>query len=522
MGWRDTRTPGQVVSDAREQPGQARLLFRYLSGEEWHDYRAILEVFAGTFFAEFTPDDIIVALAATEVDPAVVPDRLESLRRWGNLTVSSSVGNPSSLDDYYRRRNRYLITRTGQDVFDLVERVLAGAEEIGDVQAGRLRDLHRALLTLAEHAEAGFRNGSVEQFADLVRTVFDVHERFTTELTQFFTELNLWQSRYDLDADEVQFFAGVLVDYVAEKLTEIERMARPIARALERILLRVDMLLPVLQTGLAGRVDEAGLAERVVVRRLPGTRSDDWDHLAAWFIASAGRTSRLDQLTRQAVAAVRTLTANLTRLSRIGHGAASRRADFVRLTGFFDQAAGVGDAHMIAAAAFGLGSCRHLGVLAADADDPASTATPWSDAARAEVPVSLRERGDVMQRGRATPIRDRSMERELMRRRREYDRVSAEVIAAELLSSASVDGFLHGAVLSVGAFTMLRDLVSRSGLRARPGDDLRSATATGVRCDVRRAEGRHTAVSCPEGRLTLLDLVVSVHPAGAPDTMVTA
>ena len=37
-----------------------------------------------------------------------VPDRLESLRRWGNLTVSSSIGNPSSLADYYRRRSRYL------------------------------------------------------------------------------------------------------------------------------------------------------------------------------------------------------------------------------------------------------------------------------------------------------------------------------------------------------------------------------------------------------------------------------
>ena len=193
--------------DTGNDPAGARLLFRYVGGEEWHEYRAILGVFAGTFFAEFTPDDVAAEVAGgtAEIDPAVVPDRLESLRRWGNLTVSSSIGNPSSLDDYYRRRNRYLITRAGQEVYELVERVLAGADEIGDVQAGRLRDLHRALERLGAHGEAGFDRAGSDDLADTVRTVFDLHERFTTELTQFFAELNEWQSRYDLDADEVRF-----------------------------------------------------------------------------------------------------------------------------------------------------------------------------------------------------------------------------------------------------------------------------------------------------------------------------
>jgi len=66
---------------------QARLLFRYLGGEEWREYRAILSVFADTFFTEFSPDDVIVALRdmQVEIDEAVVPDRLVSLRGWGNL-----------------------------------------------------------------------------------------------------------------------------------------------------------------------------------------------------------------------------------------------------------------------------------------------------------------------------------------------------------------------------------------------------------------------------------------------------
>ncbi len=507
---------GDPVGGDGEQ-GRARQLFRYLGGEEWQEYRAILGVFAGTFFAEFSAEDVAAdpAVAGSGVDPDVVAGRLESLRRWGNLTVSSSIGMPASLDDYYRRRNRYLITRAGQEVHELVEGVLAGVDEIGDVQAGRLRDLHRTLGELAEQLEAG---AGAEELADRVRRIFDLHERFTSELTQFFAELNQWQNRYDLDAAEVQLFATVLVGYVSEKLSEIERMTRPIARSLEAILDRLDDLLPVLRGGLAARVDDAGLAASVAVRRLKGTDTEDWEHLAAWFRPPPGRPSRLDQLTRQAVAAVRTLTANVTRLSRAGLGAASRRADFAKLAGFFDRATSGEEAHRIASAAFGLGSCRRIGALGADADDPVPTVTPWREAPRATVAVSLRVRGDRSQRGTATPLRDRRTERAWIAQRRERERVAREAVAAGLLGCAGDDGLLDGAQLSVASFTLLRDLVGRSGHGHSPGAAVRAVTADGVRCEVRRVGGGRTVVECPDGRLVLGGLEIAVSAAvGAPE-----
>ena len=508
----DNRPDSDNRPDTDNGPDRARLLFRYLGGDEWRGYRAILGVFAGTFFAEFTPEEVAAKPAVTRagLDPATVADRLESLRRWGNLTVSSSVGNPSSIEDYYRRRNRYLITRSGQEVFELVEGVLSTVDSIADVQAGRLRDLHRSLLVLGEHAAAGCDRVPAEDLTDAVRTVFDLHERFTTELTQFFADLNLWQSRYDLNVDEVQLFAGVLVSYVSEQLAEIERMAQPIARSLEAILPQLATLLGALRSSLAARVDDAGLADRVAVRRLPGTEAEDWEHLAEWFVAPAGRASRLDRLTRQAVAAVRTLTANVTRLSRVGLGAASRRADFLRLAGFFDGVSTSAGAHRIAAAAFGLGSCRRLGALSADADDPVPAVTAWQDAPRAVVPVSLRERGDTAQRGSATPIRDRRRERGLMQRDRELKRVARETTAAELLSCADAEGLIDGAEMSVAGLCMVRDLISRSGHNDGAHAKVRTAAESGVLCTVRRVDGARTVVECPEGRLVMHGLVVAV------------
>lgn len=519
---RDSRDaePAPHTGSSAGGPDRARLLFRYVAVPEWRDYRTILGLFAGTFFAEFSPEEVAAEPAVVDggIDPAVVPDRLESLRGWGNLTVSSSVGNPSSIEDYYRRRNRYLITRAGQEVFQIVEGVLSAVDEIAVVQAGRLRDLDRALRELGEHADENFEGASSEELADKVRAVFDTHALFTTELTEFFADLNQWQSRYDLNADEVQLFAGVLVSYVSEQLAEIERMARPIARRLEAIRTRLPVLLDALRSGpgLATRVDDAGLSGSVAVRHQPGSATRDWEHLAEWFVAPAGRASRLDQLTRQAVAAVRTLTANVTRLSRAGLGAASRRSDFLRLARFFDRAATADDAHEIAAAAFGLVSCRRLGTLPADADDPEPSTTPWRDAPKAVVPVSLRERGDVTQRGRPTPLRDRRRQRDLMQRDRELKRVSREAAAAELLAWADPRGCIDGAEVSVAGFLMLRDLISQSGHGSGAHADERTATESGVRCTVQRREGASTTVNCPEGRLVMHGLAVSVTAVEEP------
>ena len=149
-------------------------------------------------------------------------------------------------------------------------------------------------------------------------------------------------------------------------------------------------------------------------------------------------------------------------------------------------------------------------VFAADCDDPESSATSWRDAPRAIVPVSLRERGDTTQRGRPTPVRDRRRERELIERDRERSRAAAEATAAELLSCADSGGRIDGARMSVACFSMLRELVSRSGHGGDVHADVRTVTEPGIRCTVTRVPGASTVVECPDGRLVMHGLVVSV------------
>jgi uncharacterized protein (TIGR02677 family) len=505
--------PDRTAGAAAADPETGRRLFRHVTAEEWRDYRRIMGVFAGTFFAEFTPDDVSAALAGTEpgLDGSVVAERLESLRRWGNLTVSSATGAPSSLADYYRRRNRYLITPAGQEVHEVVEGVLSRVDVVRDVTTGRLRQLLDALGALGRVDAA---TADPQQLADLVGAVFDPHAAFTSEITQFFAAINQWQSRYDLSAEELSFFARVLVDYVSERLEDVERTTRPLATAIRALQPALPVILERANRGLAGRLESAGLTGSVAVSERPGARMDDWVHLASWFVGEAGRPARMERLRGDAVAAVRTLTMNLTRLSRVGTGTSSRRADLLRLARFVRDAPSSEEAARLVNAAFGLYPSSHLGSLPADAHDPVGATTSWWDAPPALVPVSLRERGDTAARGAPTPLADRAGARRELQRRREQDNEASLRVDLELLATAPLDGCR----LSGAALTRLEQLLGRALTQLRRGVDDHTVVDGALACRVRRTPGGATRVSSPEGTLTLRDLTVELQrrpPVGA-------
>lgn len=484
-------------------------VFAYVT--ESPEYRSILGIFAGTFFAELTPDEVATRLAANGVELPVetVTQRLESLRTWGNLDVSASVGAVGTVADYYRRRNRYLITRVGQEVHDLVEDVLAQVDDIRDVSLGRLDVLTAALEALLRLDAA---TADPAALADAVRAVFDPHRAFAAEITQFFAAINQWQARYDLDEGEFAFFSEVLVGYVGERLESLERRARPIGALLDALVPRIPLLVGRASDGLAARVADAGLVD-VRVRVGHGSSTADWENLIVWFRSRPGRQSRIATLGRDAVDAVRTLTQNLTRLSRSGLGGSSRRADHLRLAAWFADASHdrPADLPRLAAAAFGLFACRHLGTVPGDDADPVPPKTSWWDAPPAPVPVSLRERGDTTNRGRSAQVVDRSRERAhlLARRRAEEERNATARV--ELLDAAGADGaVVDGTVLSAPGLRVLQRMLAPAVAAMGPRRAKGEATSDGLRCVVERRPGEDLAVTTPDGTFVVQGLAVTV------------
>ncbi len=487
-------------------------VFAYIN--ESPEYRSILAVFAGTFFAELAPDDVAARLAVEGIDLPVdtVAQRLESLRAWGNLDVSASVGAVSTIADYYRRRNRYLITRIGQEVHELVEAVLAQVDEVRDVSVGRLDGIAAALETLLRIDVTTADPGDL---SDAVRAVFDPHRAFSAEITQFFAAINQWQARYDLDETEFAFFSEVLVGYVGERLEALERRARPIGTLLERLGPRIPVLVERAGGGLAARVAEAGLAD-VRVRTELGSRIEDWENLSAWFRGRAGTPSRITTLGRDAVDAVRTLTQNLTRLSRSGLGGSSRRADHLRLASWFQDAGRTDPDRLprLAAAAFGMFSCRHLSGVPGDEADQVPPTTSWWDAPPTPVPLSLRERGDTTNRGRSAQMVDRSVQRQHLLQRRYAEEQQAAQARSELLRAAAGNGALmDGTLLSARGLRALQRLLGPATAAMGPGRNKGEAEDEDLRCIVERRTGESTSVRTPDGAFVMDDIAVTVLPA---------
>jgi uncharacterized protein (TIGR02677 family) len=486
-------------------------VFSYVT--ESPEYRIILGIFAGTFFAELTPEEVTTRLCAAGVDlpQDVVGQRLESLRGWGNLDLSASVGAVGTVADYYRRRNRYLITRVGQEVHELVEGVLGQVDEVRDVSLGRLDVLATALESLL-HLDPSTTESAT--LADAVRAVFDPHRAFSAEITQFFAAINQWQARYDLDESEFAFFSEVLVGYVGERLESLERRARPIGMLLDQLAPRLPMIVERARDGLAARVSEAGLTD-IKVRAAHGSRTDDWDNLIVWFRGRSGSPSRVAALGRDAVNAVRTLTQNLTRLSRSGLGGSSRRADYLRLATWFDEANrdGPDQLHRLAAAALGLFPCRHLSVAPGDDDDPVPANTSWWDAPPARVPVSLRERGDTTNRGRWPQVVDRSQQRAHLLERRRAAEARDAAASQELLAATAADGCLPECTrLSADGLRALQKVLAPAVAAMGPAHPTGEAESYDLRCVVRRQSGSDLGVATADGTFVLHDLAVALLP----------
>ena len=213
------------------------------------------------------------------------------------------------------------------------------------------------------------------------------------------------------------------------------------------------------------------------------------------------------------MAAVRTLTLNLTRLSRVGRGGSSRRGDLLRLARLVVE-------HPEASAelvntGLGLFGATHFGAMAADAADPVSILTPWREAPQAAVPLSFRERGDTAMRGTATPLTDHTAAQQEVRRRREQQLDAVRRADAELVAGPD----LAHRQLSAAAMARLEGLIGRA-LAAMPVEAADFVLRDGAVSLVltRTNAGGGTVVGSEEGTLRFARLAVSISKVRGDDS----
>ena len=486
---------------------RSRLLaFHYLAADESGQYVTIMRMLAddvGGLLSDWSAPEVAATLAdrvGLVLDVDTVESRLRYLLDRGNLARSPRESEARSIREYLQVRSRYQVTPAGERVHRLVTEILGDPGGAQEISSELLPPLVAGLEALVRLVPDRIADTPSTELAERIATVFAQFDRLVESTRQFYAHLSELLQRVDVDREMFLTYKGALLTYLQTFVDDVRRHA-PLASDL------LDDLRPHLDDLCSRAWVGRGLAP-AGVRRSRGLEPDDWDGLRQWFAGGTARRADADRVADLALDAIRALVATLNRLALPAGGAESRYSELLRLAGWFADADDQ-TAHDLWCATFGLFPPRHLGFPADPAVGIPATASFWS-APSADVPVSLRERGDRSAPGRSGVRRDftDAKRRRLAERSRvEADRRAAAAELCELAGQAAPWS------TSDAARTLLLEL---HAIAISDPSFLLTGAATirdiglGIDLTVLKAPGRSTTVASRSGRLVVHDLELKV------------
>ncbi|MFE9480988.1 TIGR02677 family protein [Streptomyces spororaveus] len=491
-----------------EGPAHAYGPFAHLTAPNVLLYRSVMRAFLVAkerFAVHLRPEDVYAALPAAvrpgELEGAV--GALDKLVAWGNLRADPDTGRVTAVEDFYRKRFIYQLTREGEAAEEALSAYDEALGRRGALQAVALHDIVtqlRVLLVLAAEDEPDpakthlALDGLASRFAALADNA-----------RAFMGSLQRTIDLHDVGEDVFLAYKDQLIQYLERFIQDLITLGGRIAR----LILELEdegRIRPLLRAAAAREAadatpQEAAYAEQAAYERW----ADRWSGLAAWFLSRDGRESQARLLRGRALGAVPQLLAVVRSLNERRAGRSDRSADFRTLARWFAEAPDDDARHRLWRTAFGLYPARHLTVdaetLAARHARPAPASTPWADAEPLRISPQLRRTGSYERRGKPRKVEDR----------REARRTLAEVAvkqAAEIAAARArlvTDGVtrLSGiGELDPVSFRLFLQLLGDALATWRPGMTHTVATSNDGSMEIRLtalADGSAAEVRTPGG-----------------------
>ncbi|MFI5754752.1 TIGR02677 family protein [Streptomyces sp. NPDC051569] len=407
-----------VTTSATTPPPDGYSSFAHLTVQNTDLYRQVMRVFVTAkerFAVHLRPEDVHAALPAETrpPEPDAVVNALDRLVVWGNLRADPDTARVTAVEDFYRKRFIYQLTRAGEAAEEALGVYDEALGRRGALQAVALHDIVtqlRALLVLA---------GGEEPDPTKTHLALDaLASRFTALADNARAFMGSLQRTIDLhDVDEEVFLAykDRLIQYLERFIQDLITLGGRIARLI--LQLEEAGSIETLLRAAAGREavdaspEEAGHAEREAYERW----AVRWTGLASWFITREGRESQARLLRGRALGAIPQLLAVVRSLNERRAGRSDRSADFRTLARWFAEAPDDDARHRLWRTAFGLYPARHLTVdadtLALRAALPVPAATPWAEAEPLRISPQLRRTGSYERRGKPRKVVDRDESR---------------------------------------------------------------------------------------------------------------
>ncbi len=432
----DTSTDGretETLFDDRESSNTTRLrAFAYVNVDKTPLYRAIMGIFMHAkqaFGIHLRPAEVRDALAHRGF---VLPEEeveapLKQLAEWGNLRTDPDTTDVSTVDEFYRERLLFQLTRAGETAEAAIAFFEKEVEQPGALQTSALSDIRELLGELENLA-----SGDLSDPSKVFRTLKQLCERFEQLTDNAQTFIRSLQRAIDLhgaDEDVLLAYKEKLVDYLERFVNKLLVSSVEIAEALR--IVEASGIEPLLELTARHEIQDRLDLDAPLLQKTVSSWRGRWAGLRRWFVARQGERSQAEVLrakTREAIPALLGAIAahNDRRVSRT-----DRHADLRTLARWFAQAPSDADAHRLWRVAFGVTSARHLRVNdeTLDAWDQQGV-TPkrsWLEAPPVYIAPRLRTTGRSRRGGNPRNVIDRSAERaELARIAAETNRQIAE------------------------------------------------------------------------------------------------
>jgi uncharacterized protein (TIGR02677 family) len=484
-----TERPARTVSGPRP--------FAHLDTQLAPLYRRVMGVFTAAkqrFVVHLRPDDVIEVLRADPLAEPVtteqVTEALRSLQIWGNLRADPDTSRVTTVEDFYRARYLYQLSREGE----AAERALALYEaelaRRGELQAIALEDIRvrlRALAGLSEDPDPAVAHNILLELIGRLDSLAANASAFMGSLQRTIDLTEIDEEAFLAYKDRLISYLERFVSELVVKAYDIESLLRKLGARQDRVqqllLLAAEREAADVAPGEAAGGSGAAAAERraATEHKLAQWKAR-WSGLASWFISidrlHPSQAELLRDRTRQAIP---DLLATISVLQERRTGRSDRSADFRILARWFAETASEAEAHRLWRAAFGLAPSRHMTAepTAEPLEVPADTS--WLEAPRTEIAPRLRATGRYQHRGAQKRVRDRSAERDYLARQVAAEREEVELARARL-ATGQPGRLSELGKLDSAEFALFLRLLGEALAAGPPGPDgaIRTRTSDGT------------------------------------------
>lgn len=501
----------------------ATRVFAHLAADNAPAYRAVLEVFVSAkerFLLHLRPGELWEELSASRPGPVATVEALHlhlaQLVEWGNLLSTPDGGEVRTVEDFYKARFLYQLSREGEAAEAALAVFRERLEAPGELQTAALADIVDHLSALQTLLAAG--GGDAARVHQTISQLFARFDGLAEQARRFLASL---RRSLDLRAGGVDDFLAYkehLVGYVERFLRELTATAGVIAQRLDD--LEGAGVLQALERS-ADRELTDRLRQDETARCEAGERwRRRWAGLRSWFIGSPGRPPQSAELRAQTRAGLGVLLQALGNLHDARLRRSDRVADLRTLARWFAGAADDAAAHALFHQAFLLSPTRHLLIddqtLTAREEAPVPPATSWLDDRPMRISPRLRRQGRLRAGpGQRAVVLDHSLAKAQIQARLAAE-ADALHRARALIATGWATRLSQFPRLDASAFAVLLDCLGAVlSVRCEAGALIEATSLDGSLRILGRPIAGEAEVRSDDGRLLGPDLELTISEAWA-------